>query len=85
MDSGRRRTLEAGDIYAVEFGGQRYYQSKARKPTICTRCDEGIGPGDVAFRPLDNSVNRWKRLCGLCVIRQVATGAKHLLQRSKKP
>jgi hypothetical protein len=70
-------------IYAVHYRGIGFFESVARKPTSCWRGGGDIGPGDLAYRPLGNGVNRYRRLCGRCVIDLVARGAEHLLHKER--
>lgn len=71
--------MSAETIYAVEFRSVRFFRSKARKHADCWRCDSLIHAGEDAFRPLGNTRDRYRRICGPCVEQLVDQDAPHLL------
>ena len=75
----------AVQILSVVYRKVRFFGPiKVRKPTVCWHCDRPLGVGEQAYRPLDNGMNRMRRLCVTSVEGAVAAGADHLLQRVKQ-
>lgn len=54
-------------------GGELWVGSaKGRKDHRCQQCRNMIKKGELMWRPITNSYNRWKRLCNECGTKEQA-------------
>jgi hypothetical protein len=55
-------------------GEQMWHPCKLKKNKDCFRCDNAIGKGGNAYRPITNASNRMHRLCPSCVEKLLQLG-----------
>jgi hypothetical protein len=60
---------EDGELILVRWRGSPCSRTKLRKEARCAECGGTMAVGEVAFRPIDNSLIRMKRVHVKCMER----------------
>jgi len=61
-------TLTFGSVWGGKVWTDLWTKAKLRKNTHCGVCDDPLGKGTHAYRPLGNHLLRMERLCLKCLV-----------------